>query len=571
MKEFRSGSQILFGHLPEQTVDADGGIWKVKRWIDAKIESAIDGGALREEMIRAAYPWKEAQQDGGFIDDLYAQRAIRVKSINRDEGIWCESFPRLYLCQICKRLHDEPEGVCQCGSRRRRGQLPFVGFHDACGAIKTPYVAKCRTHQQRAVRFPGTASAAELIFYCPVCKDIIQRGFGASCDCDHGGTLSFTVHRSGTVFKPRGISMINPPRREILNTIEQAGGGERALEWLLDGMVGRRVTDSAPARSPESLRKLLEERGFDPATISAMIAAMPPADDVIGGAVLTMDHQLRAEAERQAKQIALATFESRATLQDLLDHVESPVLKQLYEDAYPTALARAGLERVELIDRFPVLTAQFGYTRGLSTPGQSRLRTYRDQNGDYSVYGELAQTEALLIRLDPLMVHKWLCGLGEALTPATNSREASEAILSAMAPNDNPNHATVRVTELVHSFSHAFIKRAAVYAGIDRSALSELILPTALSLFVYATARGNFVLGGLQALLESELHVLLDGLVDDEYRCALDPGCEEAGAACAVCLHLGEPSCQLFNTALTRKALAGGTGYFDVTARELAS
>lgn len=60
MKEFRSGSQILFGHLPEQTVDADGGIWKVKRWNDTKVESTIDTGALREELIRAASAWRES-------------------------------------------------------------------------------------------------------------------------------------------------------------------------------------------------------------------------------------------------------------------------------------------------------------------------------------------------------------------------------------------------------------------------------------------------------------------------------------------------------------------------------
>jgi len=79
------------------------------------------------------------------------------------------------------------------------------------------------------------------------------------------------------------------------------------------------------------------------------------------------------------------------------------------------------------------------------------------------------------------------------------------------------------------------------------------------------------VLGGLQALLESELHMLLDALVDDEHRCALDPGCEDNGAACAVCLHLGEPSCSMFNTALSRKALAGGQGYFDFSAASQAS
>ncbi|AIP50384.1 Uncharacterised protein [Burkholderia pseudomallei] len=571
MREYRSGSQILFGHLPDQTVDADGRIWKVKRWNDPRVESAIDVSALREELIRAAYPWKERQQDGGFVDDLYAQRSVRVRSLNNEEGVWCEPFPRLYLCQACRRLHDEPMGRCQCGSTRSRGQLPFVGFHDLCGAIKTPYVAKCRTHGQRAVRFPGTASAAELVFYCPVCNAFIQRGFGAACDCDQGGTLSFTVHRSGAVFKPRGISMINPPRREILNTIEQAGGGERALQWVLDGMKGSRVTESAPTRSPESVRKMLEDRGFDAATIDAMLAAMAPAEGMGESQSLVLDPQLRTDAERQAKQIALATYESRLTLSDLHGRAQNTALRNLYEHEYPRALARAGLERVELIDRFPVLTAQFGYTRGPATPGDSRLRTYRDSNGDYSIYGELIQTEALLFRLRPEMIQRWLIDSGEQMTPAAQSIDAAQSILGAMAPIDRPNEVTKKVTELVHSFSHALIKRAAVYAGIERSALSELILPTAFSFFVYATARGSFVLGGLQALFESELHMLLDALVDDEHRCALDPGCEDTGAACAVCLHLGEPSCSMFNTALSRKALAGGHGFFDVTSASEAS
>ena len=565
MREYRSGSQILFGHLPEQTVDAAGGIWKVKRWNDSKVESAIDTGALREELIRAASPWRDSGQDGGFVGDLYQQRAVRVRSLNKDEGIWCEPFPRLYLCQACKRLHDDPMGKCECGSRRRRGQLPFVGFHDVCGSIKTPYVRKCPKHQQRAVRFPGTASAAELIFFCPVCNDVIHRGFGAACDCDQGGALSFTVHRSGSVFKPRGINMINPPKREIMAQIEQAGGGERALEWVLSGMIGRRLTDSAPAQNPDSIRRLLEGRGFDAATIDAMVAAMPaaPASQTSG---LSLPQAIRPVAERDARQIALATFESRITIPDLLKRAETASVRSMYESTYLAALARAGLDHVELVDKFPVLTAQFGYTRGPSAPGEGRLRTYRDPNGDYTVYGELAQTEALLLRLKPLQVHTWLVKQGVTVAPAGDDRSAALAIVSAMGPPENATDATVRVTELVHSYSHAFIKRAAVFAGIERSALSEVVLPTALSFFVYAAARGDFVLGGLQALFESELHHLLDGLVRDEHRCALDPGCEDTGAACAVCLHLGEPSCRMFNTALSRRALAGGTGYFDITA-----
>lgn len=566
MREYRSGSQILFGCLPEQTVDADGGIWKVKRWNAPRTENAIDANTLREELVRAAYPWKEAGKDGGFVDDLYAQRPLRVRSLNREEGVYCDPFPRLYMCQVCKRLHDEPRGRCECGSMRRRGQLPFVGYHDLCGAVKTPYVAKCKVHGQRAVRFPGTASAAELVFYCPVCNVVIQRGFGAACDCDQGGALKFTVHRSGTVFKPRGISMINPPRREVLNIIEQAGGGERAFEWVLGGMRGRRLTDSAPAQRPDSIRKLLEQRGFDEATIAAMIAAVPVVDQGASQSKVVLSPELRGEAERQSRQIALATFESRVSISDMLSRAGGDFTKNLYQNLYPQALARAGFERVELIDRFPVLTAQFGFTRGAPAPGESRLRTYRDQSGSYDVYGELAQTEALMIRLDPRKLHQWLISVGFALEPANDARGAAESILSKMSSMDNPNDITKKVVEVVHSISHAFIKRSAVFSGIERSSLSELVLPAAFSFFVYAAAKGDFVLGGLQALFESDLHNLLTALVDDDYRCALDPGCEDNGAACAVCLHLGEPSCRMFNAALSRKVLAGGNGYFDLTA-----
>lgn len=565
MRVSRSGSQILFGHLPEQTIDADGGIWKVKKWNEPKIENAIDAGALREELIRAAYAWHEAGEDDGFVDDLYRQRAVKVRTLNREDGVTCERFPRLFLCQKCKRLHDEPLGRCQCGSTRSRGQLPFVGYHDECGAIKTPYVQKCRTHGQRAVRFPGTASAAELIFYCPVCQDIINRGFGAACDCGQG-TLSFTVHRSGTVFKPRGVALINPPRREILQQIDQAGGGERALEWVLDGMTGRRLDEARAAQNSDSIRRLLAERGFDGITIDAMVAAMPVNTQADASVTLQLPPAVREVAEVQARQIALATFESRRTIGDLRGDAKSESLKWLYDNEYPKSLQAAGLERVELIDRFPVLTGQFGYTRGKPTPGASRLRTYREVNGDYTVYGELVQTEALYFRLDPRGVHRWLSANGVELGQPADARSAAAEILSKMGPPGVANPLTEQVTVLVHSYSHALIRRAAVHAGIERNAMAELVLPFVFGFFVYAAARGDFVLGGLQALFETELHSLLDGLVDDEHRCALDPGCDDTGSACAVCLHLGEPSCRMFNTGLSRKALAGGRGYFDITA-----
>src|SRR5262249_49286525 len=121
---------------------------------------------------------------------------------------------------------------------------------------------------------------------------------------------------------------------------------------------------------------------------------------------------------------------------------------------------------------------------------------------------------------------------------------------------------------LIHSISHRMIRHASVLAGIDRNALSELLVPMHLGFFVYALARGAFVLGGLQALFESELDHLVDEVVLGEHRCPLDPSCIRHGAACVGCLHIGEPSCRYFNRYLDRQTLFGPCGYLSSQADE---
>jgi hypothetical protein len=114
---------------------------------------------------------------------------------------------------------------------------------------------------------------------------------------------------------------------------------------------------------------------------------------------------------------------------------------------------------------------------------------------------------------------------------------------------------------MIHSLAHRTIRLLAVHAGIERNSLSELLVPSHLGFYLYASARGDFVLGGLQAVFESELDTFLKVLLHDEHRCALDPGCERGGAACTACLHIGEPSCRLYNAQLSRTTLFGPEGY----------
>jgi len=82
-----------------------------------------------------------------------------------------------------------------------------------------------------------------------------------------------------------------------------------------------------------------------------------------------------------------------------------------------------------------------------------------------------------------------------------------------------------------------------------------------LAYIVYAASRGDFVLGGLQAVFETRLHEVLDDIVNGESRCPLDPGCRSGGGACMACLHLGEMSCRRFNRDLDRRVLFGAGGY----------
>ena len=58
---------------------------------------------------------------------------------------------------------------------------------------------------------------------------------------------------------------------------------------------------------------------------------------------------------------------------------------------------------------------------------------------------------------------------------------------------------------LLHSYAHRTIRRLAAFAGIERDGLAEYLLPHHLGFVVYAASRGDFVLGGLQAVFETSL------------------------------------------------------------------
>lgn len=569
MKDSRSASQILFGFLPEQTVDVKGGIWKVSKWHANQIVD-IDAEALRRALISAASPWEAAGLDGNFVKALRSGVDVRVHSLDRDRGVTVESFPKKWRCKSenCGRLHDSPTAPCACKTRSRHGQLPFVLFHDACGEIREPYYPACPQHGQVRMRLPGTANPTEIKLSCPVCDRPLTSAFlFTKCKCGLSGSrakgdlMEFNVHRAAAVYTPRDVVLINPASKAQARRLADAGGDRAALVWIAEGMTAEWV-DRMEGGEAVAIRREFERLGLPADRIAAAMAAAGVQEKQVKE--VDCPPLVKERAHTEAGQIALATSEARLTIEDLVSRAP-PSLSARYGAKYPAALATAKFERVDMIDRFPILTGHYGWTRGGQEPGQSRLRVFKDKSA-FVVHGDLGATEALLFRLSPTAVRDWLVARGHPIAEVGAPRAAYEAILDAMGSDPNLSPVAQDVTMLVHSISHRVVRHAAFFAGIDRNALSELIFPTTLCFIMYAVPRGGFVLGGLQAMFENDLHDLLERVVHDESRCALDPGCaaNPKGAACAVCLHLGEPSCRMYNTALDRRAMFGQSGYFRI-------
>lgn len=564
VKEWRSGSQILFGFLPQQTVDLRGRVWKVKSWNTVK--KAIEDRTLRHQLRSQAAPWAAAGNDGNFVNDLHQGHSVEVHSLDKESGVRIETFPKVWICKRCSRGATDETKACKCG-KRNWGQFHFVGVHE-CGAIRAPYLPRCPQHNDVQVVFPGTASAAEIRFQCPVCKNLLRQGLGMpNCECGNG-RMTFTVHRAASVYTPRTVVVVNAPSRELSNRLSAAGGGTRALTWVVEGLTTRSFEDLGP--SSATFRHQLEEQNFAPELIETLVQQAVAAGQFDTGTNIPLERlagEKREDAEHEAVTIALALAESRVRVGDMAQRSQG-ALKEKYAIDYPRSVSDTRLDAIELVDKFPVLTGSFGYTRGDSTPGVSRLVPFRARNGNYMVYADVAETEALFVRLRPRTVARWLEHLGAKIAGFDDDIGARLAILEKVdipMPGEDADSASPGgwLLRLIHSLSHRFIRQAALHSGIERTSLAELLVPRHLGFFVYAAARGDFILGGLQAVFEQTLDDLLADVVEGEHRCPLDPGCSSAGGACMACLHLGEPSCRYYNRYLSRSDLWGSSGFFD--------
>ncbi len=570
----RSGSQVLRTFLPQQTADLRGGIYRVTEWTSAS-PLTVDVETIRRRLLREIHVWELTATDGGLAADLHQKRAIDVVELDDAHGVTVERWPRLWLCRACRRFGASLDKPCACGAHLW-GQFHFIGFHE-CGAVVEPRIPRCPTHHQAQLVATTSTKTADLAFVCPVCHQQLQKGLGfQQCPGCRQGPVHWNVHKARSAYTPRGIVLVNPPRPDKLRELLDAGGQDQALRWVVDDLhaTSPLTLQGKPSRSTfvadlvgKGMEPSFVENLADQATASGQLAA-----DTGAGALDRLPGVRRDVAGQDALDIALALAEVRQPTTDL--HAPAgTALAHRYDHTYPAALQRAHLAGIDLVERFPVLNVMYGYTRGGNDAGKDRLVPFRHPKKDsYRFHGDLAETEAYLVRLDPVHVAHWLRRRGHDLpswapgdTDPTRARLAILAAADVPLPGDPPPTPTVGsdLLTLIHTYSHRMLRQTSAFAGIDRDALSEYLVPVHLGFFLYAAPRGEFVLGGLQAVFESELDTLLNAVVDAERRCPLDPGCSRGGGTCSACLHIGESSCRAYNTYLDRRSLFGRAGFMS--------
>jgi hypothetical protein len=487
-----------------------------------------------------------------------------------------EFFPRTYVCPECDRFLERSDGGktvrCPCGGRA--AQFSFVEFH-RCGhlsGLKPPY---CDTGHREGMKLVGreSRSTSEWRWRCAQCNREASRGVYRGCPKCRTGQVGVMRADASAVFRPQYVVTVNPPTTGDYSVFASDRAYRAAVAQALgalpqNGLEGIRqaVNDSGSEDAVEEVKKTLAKMGVKEGTpqfdnmISTYLSNTPSLGDwskTVNELGLTRE-QLDALG-RDCAELTLARQAYPLTIDDLIAQDSSGASRPLYEE-HREALERHNFAEAVLLREFPLAYVVAGYTRQDSEPGPGvNFGFFNGENGKVAMYGQRVETEAILFRLDPGKVLRWLVDSGVVPDPGAVNPQAwifsrTEGVNRFDTPDDP---ITAAVLGLVHSVAHRTLAAIASRSGLAPESLSEYLFHRNLTFLIYADTRGEGVLGGLEHVFKHYLGKSL-GEMDVERRCVFDPPCNDDKGSCAICMYLSENSCQRFNADLSRHYLFGG-------------
>jgi hypothetical protein len=409
--------------------------------------------------------------------------------------------------------------------------------------------------------------------------------------------MDIEVHRAGRTFYSHAITLLNVPDRE-LDRFLQTPGWQAAVGAKFMGLP--EAQDLRLAATPATDRPASQPAELTSQDLDELLSLQGQVSDA---EIMTELLKRRAERQHEGESVSAVPLADRlqemsgvqgevwlAAGNELLDALLprlSEGVKEIPSDSARdediSGLDRLGVARLSLVPDFPILTATYGFSRIDFTPNRARLNAFpadRAHGGRTPIYVDEVGADAIILTLDHARVLRWLAANGRTVAvPGGSDRDVAErayfvSLLTGVSLREtipSGEFDSRMVFGLVHSLSHIAIRQAALLCGLDRTSLSEYLLPRALSFAIYCNHRFGATIGALTALFEGSVADWF-GLIENQPRCVYDPVCADRGANCHACAHLPETSCRFFNLNLSRAFLFGGedavlgdlgVGYFD--------
>ena len=615
-KKMRRGvQQALYKYLPGSWVDytqSGGGVnyaVHVDYWNSIQLSGINNKRLLRvvnqrvHEFIANSSEGEAAVVDFAPNIDEETYEVLTPKVSDTIGAIHTSVKPWVFVCSSCGRVRQyysydefkrrEHQPCDNCG--KHMTQIRMIRFCK-CGYADGIYVPKCQNPEHGTKYMYRRGSGTD--FVCSKCgkKVVISH----TCPECHN-QLEIRPALDSSHFIPATVTLIDllDKRKDVFLDNETDYQGEKVVISQYLGLVTPEQYEAVVAKGnitrEDDFEKILQTEadslraaGLDDSTIEMVMDAKRRSNpnNQIFESIAKVSNSLSVAAPEEYTPIAEAILE----YDELLHAKVTLSLEEAANDAelindgikpnYRELANRFGFSNVQVCSSVPIVFCSYGYTRKEQFGDGIKLRGFPREMEKRNIYAARLETEGVLFEIDRKRIIDWLLEnrlISDSDKPKSDSEydlkmwfldRIQTGLITPFTQIDdtsNKGKITKAVYTLVHSISHALIREAAEVCGLDKSSLSEYILPNIPAIFIYCANSQGFSMGALYSTFQSQFDKWLKHAKENSKKCIFDPLCINHDKACAGCLFLNEVSCKHFNKDLDRSYLCG---YFDVQKQE---
>ena len=615
-KKMRRGiQQALYKYLPGSWVDytqSGGGTTyavKVDYWNSIQLTGINNKRLLRIVNQRVQeFKTHSAEGEAAVVDfasaiDEETYDVLTPKVSDKIGAIQTSVNPWVFVCSSCGRVRQyysydefkrrEHQPCDNCG--RHMTQIRIIRMC-RCGYADGIYVPKCKTPEHGTKYMYRRGSSMD--FVCSKCgKTAVISHTCPECF----GPLDIRPALDSSHFIPATVTLIDllDKRKDIFLDQETNYQGEKVVIAQYLGLVSPEQYEAVVAKGnitrEDEFEKALQieaelfrSQGIDEATIMMVLNAkrrsnpnnhlFESLEKLTNGLSVALPEEYTSIAESILEYDELVNAKVTLSLEAAAEDAE--LINDGVKPNYRDIARQFGFSNVQVCSSVPIVSCSYGFTRKEQFGERIKLRGFPREMEKRNVYAARLETEGVLFELDRKKIVEWLLVnhmIEEADLPKSNDEynlkmwfldRIQTGLITPFTEIDdvgNKGKITKAVYTLIHSISHALISEAAEICGLDKSSLSEYILPNIPAIFIYCANSQGFSMGALYSAFQSQFDKWIKHARDNSKKCIFDPICIHQDKACAGCLFLNEVSCKHFNKDLDRSFLCG---YFDVQKQE---